>query len=145
LLTHEWENVKLSANGQFTVPADARRSLGDSFYITLSLSADECLVCRSAEDLERDVRRLEKRKINPRVLTRNAKLVSCDPQGRVTIPAAMREARRLGAAISIVGTGSSIELWNPEALARHDGDETSYEALARIGETLRDIALGELD
>ncbi|MDR0916156.1 MAG: hypothetical protein LBN02_03085 [Oscillospiraceae bacterium] len=146
LLTHRFENIKVSKNGQFTVPAEARRVLGDSFYITLSLSHDECLVCRRVEDLERDVKLLIKNRKGSRAvrtLTANSKLVTPDPQGRVTIPENLRELRDICDVMDAVGTGDAIELWNPDLYRAHYVEETSYENLAEIGDLLAEIGWEE--
>ena len=59
-----------------------------------------------------------------------------DKQGRILIPAVLREATGLVKEATLIGVGDRIEIWNPEALADYNAEsERNYSnALAHLAE-----------
>ena len=51
-------------------------------------------------------------------------LIDCDAQGRVLLPAPLREYAELKGEICILGMSTHLELWNSEAWAAESGDYT---------------------
>ncbi len=73
-----------------------------------------------------------------RAVIGNAHRVSLDSAGRIAVPESLRELLKLGREMVLVGQGSHVELWNPEAwskeLARLAEAGPSYlERLAEMG------------
>ena len=64
--------------------------------------------------------------------------IECDRQGRILIPAHLRELAALKKEVCVVGTGAMIEIWNPELL---DSDENGEESIADLANSL-DLPLG---
>ena len=59
--------------------------------------------------------------------------MECDKQGRILIPAHLRELAVLKKDAVIVGTGATIEIWNPELLRT---DENGEESIAELANSL---------
>lgn len=59
-----------------------------------------------------------------------------DKQGRILIPAQLRELTNLVKDATLIGVGERIEFWNPESLAAYNArtDETYSEALEHLAQ-----------
>jgi MraZ protein len=133
-------------NGRVAIPADFRKELGDEFVVTLS--GEHCIkgytVARWREILDS----AEEFDINPRTLTRNAKTLTFDKQGRVTLPENLLEKRGLGVdrEVAIVGVVSYIEIWDAAEFNASDETESSMESVddvfKKIAEQKRQARLG---
>lgn len=105
------------------IPAAYRPALGNLFYLTKSLIAeDRHLSLYPEAHYEELVDKLEKR-INPkdragqwrlRDFYRHAIVVEMDTQGRITIPPLHRECAGLRKRVVFVGRRSHAELWDAE-------------------------------
>ena len=63
-----------------------------------------------------------------------ANAAECEPdkQGRILIPNALREYAKLDKEAVLVGMGSRIELWSPEAWEKHNtGVSSEYQSALR--------------
>lgn len=64
--------------------------------------------------------------------------VECDSQGRVVIPAAMKEATGIKQDVVLVGAHRRVEIWNPEEWAAYEKEHgTEYEA--KLGAIVKDV------
>ncbi len=115
----------LDDKGRLVVPSRFRAQLGSSFFLTI-LQPDGCLeLCPAVEML--DVRgRIEaatKRDENFRTVRRhlfsNTDEVSCDEQGRIMIPPALRVWADLQKQVVSIGAMSRVEVWAKERYERH--------------------------
>ena len=110
----------LDTKGRLIIPSKFREALGDKFVITRSL--DQCLCIYDMEDWEKFVSRLSsipynvmKQRQLVRFFLSGANKVKPDQQGRVLIPANLREAAGIERDVILVGVGSRIEVWSAKA------------------------------
>lgn len=107
----------LDVKGRVNFPAKLRESLGDRFIITKGL--DGCLFVYPLEEwraLEERIRELPVSKARglQRFFFAGAADVEPDKQGRVVIPANLREYAELEKEVMIVGASVRAEIWNKE-------------------------------
>ena len=110
---------RIDAKGRLAIPAKYRDELGDTFYVTIGL--DGCLSVYSdakwAELTAKfDALPLAKAR-TMRALFANAAKCEPDAQGRILIPAKLREYAHLDKDVVINGASKCVELWNPERWA----------------------------
>ena len=109
----------IDAKGRLFIPAKYREELGETFYVTIGL--DGCLSVYSDAkwaDLTAKFDALpisQARKM--RALFANAAKCEPDAQGRILIPAKLRQYAALEREVVINGASKCLELWNPERWA----------------------------
>ena len=138
----------LDAKGRVFIPAKWRETIGDTLVVTLGLlesGSGSCLSGMSVEEWERFSQKLSALPVTDtkgqsirRKLYSMAAACEIDKQGRILIPAQLRDLAGLGKDATLVGIDDHIEIWNPETLATHNaGCEESYSAdiahLAELG------------
>ena len=126
--------------GRLIIPAPLRKLISDHYnsklYVTNALF-DPCLHIYPQEEwnrLEEKVRTLPKMdrdvKLFKRKVIASATECEIDKQGRILIPAALREDANINGDIAIVGQIEKIELWNrKEWDAVLDTSEVDQEAV----------------
>ena len=133
----------LDTKGRLIVPAKLRETLGDSFVITKSL--DHCLAIYPNEGWEEFIGKLETLpKISSEPARRlrrfyfgNSQTIEVDKQGRVLIPANMREYAELKKDAVLIGVNDHVEVWAEEAWQKYN-DEID---INQIVEGLNDLQL----
>ena len=105
---------------RLAIPSELRPGLGTGAVLTRSF--DNCLCIYPAakwEALAKAVDDLPQVRTEARVLARSlfSGAVPCefDRQGRVVIPAFLREHAGINGDVVIIGVGSRVELWNKDA------------------------------
>ena len=129
----------VDAKGRMIVPSVFREELGESFVITRGL--DACLTIypkenwqKKAESLQslsttrKDVRALI------RFLIGGSNEVEYDKQGRILIPAHLREYAQIKRDAIVIGIGDRIEVWDKEKYAAHENEQ--IESIGEIAESL---------
>ena len=103
----------VDAKGRLIVPAKYREQLGDEFVITKGL--DGCLFVYGNDDweiLEKKLTSLPVTNANARKLTRfflaGATVCEVDKQGRILIPAVLREFAGLEKDVVLAGAGTGL-------------------------------------
>jgi MraZ protein len=131
----------LDAKGRVIVPAKLREGLGESFVVTLGL--DGCLFAYPQSEWQGFIDKLnalpgnkEGRKLL-RHFRANAASCDVDKQGRVLIPAKLREYAGLSKDVVFVGVLSKIEIWSKE---RWD-DSDDYEDIEDIADHMSEFGL----
>ena len=128
----------LDAKGRLFIPARLRDELGDEFFVTIS--PERCLTVYSNKSWENMLEtislrpKMDQKKIRS-IFSRAAK-VDLDGQGRILIPQALRDFAGLSKNVAVVGVGEFAQLWDAEAWAAIDADETTPEYIAGIFEEL---------
>lgn len=109
----------IDKKGRVAIPSKMRDDLGDSFMICRGILGDECLCVYSLPEWEKlveELSKLPKAKSSDikRYIYGGAFNVEFDSQGRILIPAMLREHAGLTAEAHIIGMDSNIEIWNPD-------------------------------
>lgn len=122
-------NHTIDAKGRVIIPAKFREKLGDSFVITKGL--DGCLYGYAEAEwksFEEKLGTLPITNRDSRQFTRfflaGAAECELDKQGRILIPAVLREFAGLEKDVVLVGVASKIEIWSKE---RWDEANETYE------------------
>ena len=110
----------LDEKGRLAIPPELRAGLGNGAVLTRSF--DNCLCIYPAarwEALARAVDDLPQTRYEARILARSlfGGAVPCefDRQGRISIPAFLRDHAQITGDVVIVGVGSRVEIWSREA------------------------------
>ncbi len=110
----------LDPKGRVILPSAFRDPLKEGLVMTVGL--DNCLTVHAVADWQRVVEGL--RNLRPtdrrersfaRMITSSAHPEVPDRQGRITIPARLREYANLTKDVTVVGADSRVELWNSSA------------------------------
>lgn len=131
----EYQHV-LDIKGRVIMPSKFRDDLGERFVVTKGL--DSCLfVYPQAEwqELERKLRTLPLTSKDARAFTRfffsGATECELDKQGRILIPANLREYANLDKDLAIIGVSSRVEIWGKETWDEYNGDANlDYQSIA---------------
>lgn len=127
--------------GRLIFPAKFREELGEKFIATKGL--DNCLFVYSLDEwaiLENKLKQLPIAKPEARAFVRfffaGAAELECDKQGRVLLPAPLREHAKLDKDIVVIGVSTRVEIWGKEAWEEYN---------ARIGPEVTNIAENLVD
>ena len=118
-------NHTLDSKGRLIVPSKLRESLGERFFLTKGL--DGCLSVYPTEEWGFFMGKLKKlpmtnkdaRKFS-RFFLAGATECEIDKQGRILIPANLREFAKLEKDAVIVGVGTRLEIWDKEIWQKCD-------------------------
>ena len=129
----------IDAKGRMNFPTKLRESLGDSFIVTRGL--DGCLFVYSQYEwsaLEDKIRSmpLSKGKNIQRFFFSNAAEVEADKQGRILIPAHLREYAGLTKDVMVIGAVNRAEIWDKakwDELNSSFSEEMLTEAMDELG------------
>ncbi len=134
-------NHTLDTKGRIIVPAKFKKNLGETFVVSLGL--DGCLFIFPNERWEMFVEELDKLpgtdksvRVLKRAFMANSSECEIDKQGRILIPAELREKVGLTKEGVSVGVGHKIELWDKdryEANNNFDSIEDMAEGLTAYG------------
>ena len=128
----------IDAKGRLFIPAKFREELGETFYVTIGL--DGCLSVYSVTKWASLIEKVEALPLSKarsmRTLFANAAKCEPDAQGRILIPAKLREYAKLEKEVIITGASRCVELWNPERWAPIESEGLDPENLAAAMEEL---------
>jgi len=131
--------------GRLIMPAKFREGLGEKFVATKGL--DNCLFVYPMEEwqaLEQKLKSLPFTKSDARAFVRfffsGATECELDKQGRILLPANLREYAKLDKDVVVIGVSSRVEIWSKDLWEQYNTKtEVSYEDVA---EKLVDFDLG---
>lgn len=119
----------IDVKGRLIMPAKFREQLGDEFVVTKS--PDKCLYVYSNEDWKAFEEKLSTVPITSkagrqfvRFFLAGAATCEVDKQGRILLPAVLREYAELDKDVILAGVSSRIEIWNKE---KYLADQAEYE------------------
>lgn len=112
-------NHTVDAKGRLIIPSKFREILGEEFVVSKGM--DGCLFVYANDDWSAFEQKLtslplinkEARKF-ARFFLAGAAQVEVDKQGRILLPASLREFAGLDKDVVLVGVGSRIEIWSRE-------------------------------
>ncbi len=129
----------IDAKGRLFIPAKLRTALGATFHVTVG--QDHCLSIYSDESWATFMNKLkeltysEVKRLRP--LFANAADCEPDGQGRILIPAKLREYAGLEKDVVVIGSFDRVEIWNAQrwaALEQADFDSGDLErAMEEMG------------
>ena len=107
----------IDEKGRMNFPVKLRDELGEQFVVTRWL--DDCLVVFSEGEMENIVAKLKSQPMSgtrdiQRYIFANATTVEPDKQGRILIPANLREKAGLKRDIVVIGVMDHAEIWDKE-------------------------------
>ena len=133
----------IDTKGRIIIPVKYREDLGDVFVVTRGL--DGCLFLYPPEEWQSFVEKLKElpsnqstRKIQRQFLSK-AMEVTLDKQGRILIPALLREVAALEKEVVFVGMMNRIEVWDKCRLEAQEMEEDEEALEANLDEL--DISL----
>ena len=120
-------NHTVDTKGRLIVPSKFREQLGDEFVVTKGMNG--CLFVYANDDWSAFEQKLtslplinkEARKF-ARFFLAGAAQVEVDKQGRILLPANLRQFAGLEKDVVLVGVGSRIEIWSRENWENMDAD-----------------------
>ncbi|WP_313757213.1 division/cell wall cluster transcriptional repressor MraZ [Tissierella sp.] len=126
----------LDTKGRIIIPSKFREELGEEFVMTKGL--DNCLFVYPKEEwiiLEEKLKTLPLTNRDARAFIRfffaGASEGSLDKQGRVLIPANLREHSKLDKEAVVIGVSTRMEIWSKEEWDAYNNDDNlSYDSIA---------------
>ena len=129
----------IDAKGRLFIPAALRRELGQTFHVTMG--QDHCLSVYSDESWAAFMDKLKALSYNEvkKLRALFAYAADCEPdaQGRILLPAKLREYAGLTKEVVVVGSFDRVEIWTAQRWAEIENEAFSSgaleEAMAEMG------------
>ena len=119
----------IDSKGRVILPAKFREELGETFVVTKGL--DHCLFVYPNEEwsnLEKKLRTLPLTSKDARAFIRfffaGAAECGVDKQGRILIPANLRQHADLNKELAIIGVSTRIEIWDRDAWDAYNNESS---------------------
>jgi len=135
----------VDAKGRLIIPSRFREGLGEKFVLTKGL--DTCLFAYPQEEwaiLARKMRSLPMTRSDARAFVRfffsGATECEIDKQGRILIPANLREYAGLKKEVVVIGVSSRVEIWARDRWETYSTESVS--SVEEIAEKIEDLDLG---
>jgi MraZ protein len=125
---------QLDQKGRVSLPADYRRKAEGTRFVLLQWESTHLTLFPADVWEEVRGRLLELRRNRPelttllRDVTSRAADVEPDRQGRILIPAWLKEKAGLDGGVLLVGAMDRVELWDPETFRKQHPDELAKDA-----------------
>jgi len=136
-------NHTIDAKGRLIIPSKFREALGDEFVVTKGL--DGCLFVYDNKEwsaFEEKLKSLPLTNKDARQFVRfflaGATLAEVDKQGRILIPAVLRDFAALEKEVVLIGVASRVEIWSKERWE----NEASYDDVEEIAEHMAELGFG---
>ena len=131
----------IDGKGRLTVPSQMRRELGEVCFVMRG--PKEYLNVYSTEGWEKFCARFEGKTQSEdgdlmRFLFANSATCEIDAQGRILIPAELREYAGIEKNVTIVGLPDRVEIWNSE---RYPASEEQYFRQKTMAEIYKELGL----
>lgn len=143
MLLGEYQH-SIDNKGRVILPAKFREELGENFIATKGL--EKCLFVYAKEEwsqIENKLKQLPLAKAEARAFVRfffsGAAELECDKQGRVLIPANLRDYALLEKDIVIIGVLNRIEIWDKAAWEAYNNEISP--TVNEIAEHLVDLGI----
>ncbi len=134
MFTGEYRHA-VDSKGRVAIPVRFRASLGEAAVLARWLDGCAAIFPRSSfEELAEKVAKLpisdERARAFSRFLFSGAFEIETDQQGRVVLPAAIREWSGVASEAVVVGARDHVEIWQPQRWDASQGAVNSADALA---------------
>ncbi len=135
-------NHTVDAKGRLIVPSKFREQLGEEFVVTKGL--DGCLFVYENSEwkaLEEKLHALPLTNANARKFSRfflaGATTCEVDRQGRILLPAVLRDFAKIDKDAVLVGVGSRIEIWSKDVW----NQSNTYDDMEEIAENMEGLGI----
>ena len=122
----------LDAKGRLFIPAQLRKELGDTLYVTMGL--DGCLAVYPQETWDTFTEKFASLPMSQskamRPLFANAAKCEPDSQGRIVVPAKLRKYAGLEKDAVIIGVNDRAEIWSADAWHAQEEEDMTPEKMA---------------
>lgn len=130
----------IDKKGRLAIPSKLRDELGENFIVCRGIYGQRCLCVYSNAQWDKLVSKIgelpsSKSSAVKRFLYDGAFNVEFDSQGRILIPAVLREYANLEGEAHIIGMDTNLEIWNTE-LWKQENEKYTPESIASIVEGL---------
>ncbi len=130
----------IDKKGRVFIPAKLRDELGEEFIVCRGISGKRCLCVYSLSEWDKLVEKIStlpntKSSAVKRFLYDGAFSVEFDAQGRILIPAVLREYANLQESAHISGMDTNLEIWNTD-LWEEEIKQYTPESIASVMEEL---------
>lgn len=133
-------NHNIDAKGRAIVPSKFREELGEKFIVTKGM--DGCLFLYTLSAWEAYVAKLSTLPTTDpnarrfvRIVTAGASECEPDGNGRIMIPASLREFAGITKEIVTIGANNRVEIWDKQRWADYNGDgDFNDELIASMAE-----------
>jgi MraZ protein len=129
----------LDDKGRLVVPARFRERLGAGFFLTIA-QPDPCLALYPAATWAELCTKLEAAPVKDagyrsfvRFLFAHTDELSCDTQGRLMIPAALRAYAGIEKDVVSIGSLTRVEIWSQERYERETGAAGARDFATELG------------
>lgn len=136
-------NHTVDPKGRLIVPAKFREQLGDEFVVTKGL--DGCLFVYSQEEWKRIEESLREKPLTSkdarkfmRFFFAGAANCEVDKQGRILLPANLREYAGIDKEVVSVGVFSRVEIWSKERYLENN----DFDDMDEIAEHMAELGIG---
>lgn len=129
----------IDKKGRIAIPAKLRDEFGQSFMISKGIFGKNCICVYPTEQWDKLVEKIgnlpaAKSSVVKRFLYDGAFNVEFDSQGRILIPATLREYACLETEAHIIGVDTNLEIWNKELWQKENSDYTPESIAAIVDE-----------
>ena len=128
----------IDAKGRLFIPASLRKELGQTFHVTVG--QDHCLSVYSDESWAAFMAKLKELSYNEvkKLRALFAYAADCEPdsQGRILIPAKLRQYADLQKEVVVIGSFDRAEIWSADRWAREETLAFESGALERAMEEM---------
>ena len=128
---------KLDDKGRLFLPAKFRDELAGGLVVTRG--QERCLTVWSVADFTRMTERLREAPVTNKVTRDYVRMLFAaasqevpDKQGRITVPAVLRDYASLGKDVMVIGAMNRVEIWDPASWAAYS--EEQEQRFAEIGD-----------
>jgi len=134
-------HYSLDEKGRIVLPPRFRRALGNAVVVTRGL--DECVAVYAPAEWAKNERKLRSQAVSRRDIVRfmlaSAEDADIDGQGRLTLPAHLRQYAKIDREAVVIGVGSRLEIWSLENWQKYI--ERVQARASELASELQDLSL----
>ncbi|MBO4916093.1 MAG: division/cell wall cluster transcriptional repressor MraZ [Oscillospiraceae bacterium] len=131
----------IDAKGRLFIPAKLREELGDTFYVTISLT-DRCLTIYSDQSWQKLTEKFDNLPYTDarkaaRLIFANTTKCEPDGQGRILLPQKLRDYAGLKKDVVVAGVSAMVEIWDAEKWTAMENADMESDDLFSLAQALR--------
>jgi len=134
-------HYSLDEKGRIVLPPRFRRALGNAVVVTRGL--DECVAVYAPAEWAKNEKKLRSQAVSRRDIVRfmlaSAEDADIDGQGRLTLPAHLRQYAKIDREAVVIGVGARLEIWSLENWQKYI--ERVQSKASELASELQDLSL----